>query len=313
MDPSHIDPMERDFVVVLIPCDNDAPVQEVTVHQPAGEAIGCMLKFASKVFSANRLSASQASQVATQMRSQEGAKDLPEDVLAKAAQLDLAEVVPLCPNRAEFGYIGVNLIVDDKGVGKQLAVNVRACGFARSCGLVIEVRGDAFIARQFDNDAGFHRLDFRLSDMASDAPWVNAIRAARGNPDVSLRKDNAQAARDAGNAAFKKKQYAEALQHYESGINAATGAETKSALLSNASACLLALHKPEAALQRAREAVDARRDWFKAHGRVGDALVALGRHAEAVEAYSGALRLAPEAADVQQRLDEARKAAGVNG
>lgn len=38
--------------------------------------------------------------------------------------------------------------------------------------LRLQVRGDAFLARIFDNDDAFKRLDFPLSDMASSAAWV---------------------------------------------------------------------------------------------------------------------------------------------
>ena len=38
----------------------------------------------------------------------------------------------------------------------------------------LQVRGDAFLARIFDNDDAFDRLDFTLTDMTSSAGWVKA-------------------------------------------------------------------------------------------------------------------------------------------
>lgn len=38
--------------------------------------------------------------------------------------------------------------------------------------LRLQVRGDAFLARIFDNDDAFKRLDFSLGDMTSSAAWV---------------------------------------------------------------------------------------------------------------------------------------------
>jgi hypothetical protein len=34
-----------------------------------------------------------------------------------------------------------------------------------------QVRGDVFVARIFDNDDDFKRLDFTLNDLSSSAPW----------------------------------------------------------------------------------------------------------------------------------------------
>lgn len=36
----------------------------------------------------------------------------------------------------------------------------------------MQVRGDVFVARVFDDDDGFERLDFHLSDVSASAPWV---------------------------------------------------------------------------------------------------------------------------------------------
>lgn len=40
---------------------------------------------------------------------------------------------------------------------------------ARAC---VQVHGDAWIARIFDNEDDFKRLDFKLSEVSSSAPWV---------------------------------------------------------------------------------------------------------------------------------------------
>ena len=39
----------------------------------------------------------------------------------------------------------------------------------------LQVKGDAFLARIFDNDDLFRRLDFTLQDMTSSAAWVKVI------------------------------------------------------------------------------------------------------------------------------------------
>lgn len=38
------------------------------------------------------------------------------------------------------------------------------------------MRGDAFIARVYDDEDSFRRMDFTLPELASDAPWVKAAK-----------------------------------------------------------------------------------------------------------------------------------------
>ena len=41
----------------------------------------------------------------------------------------------------------------------------------------MQVQGDAFLARVFDNEDDFERLDFTLKEVASSAPWVKDAAA----------------------------------------------------------------------------------------------------------------------------------------
>ena len=41
----------------------------------------------------------------------------------------------------------------------------------------MQVQGDAFLARVFDNEDDFERLDFTLKEVASSAPWVKEAAA----------------------------------------------------------------------------------------------------------------------------------------
>ena len=38
--------------------------------------------------------------------------------------------------------------------------------------LALQVNGDAFISRTYDNGDDFKRLDFNMSEVSSSAPWV---------------------------------------------------------------------------------------------------------------------------------------------
>ena len=128
---------------------------------------------------------------------------------------------------------------------KGLPLNVRATQVAQMVGLPLEVRGDAFVARFFDDDDGFDRLDFTMSDLSSSAPWVAAAREF--NTQKHLRGDStekayerlvassgdgggtraatnkpagtpAEEAKDRGNGAFKRGAWEEAEGHYAEAV-----------------------------------------------------------------------------------------------
>ncbi len=41
---------------------------------------------------------------------------------------------------------------------------------------LVQVKGDAFIARVRDDGDNFERMDFLVSELSSDAPWVHKAR-----------------------------------------------------------------------------------------------------------------------------------------
>ena len=52
----------------------------------------------------------------------------------------------------------------------------------------MQVQGDAFLARVFDNEDDFERLDFTLREVASSAPWV---KEAAAQNEAKMRGDGA--------------------------------------------------------------------------------------------------------------------------
>jgi len=95
------------------------------------------------------------------------------------------ENIALLNNARDLGYVGVNMYVDDDGSIKDAPVNARASELAACCGKPMQVRGDAFIGRIFDNEDEFRRLDFAISEMSSTAGWVK--EAARRNGEAAKR------------------------------------------------------------------------------------------------------------------------------
>ena len=56
-----------------------------------------------------------------------------------------------------------------------------------ACPPTAQVHGDAFLARVFDNEDDFERLDFTLQEVSSSAPWVKVGHpsvCASTNPDA---------------------------------------------------------------------------------------------------------------------------------
>ena len=43
--------------------------------------------------------------------------------------------------------------------------------------VMLQVRGDVFLARVFDSEEDFKRLDFTLGEVSSSAPWVKQAYA----------------------------------------------------------------------------------------------------------------------------------------
>ena len=106
---------------------------------------------------------------------------LGDDVLDRFAESQTCDIVQLLSSTAASGWMGVNLYVDDKGVAKGSPLNARASAICGQCGLPTEVRGDAFVAKLWDDQEGFVRHDFTLADCASDAAWVVEAQARNAN------------------------------------------------------------------------------------------------------------------------------------
>lgn len=55
------------------------------------------------------------------------------------------------------------------------------CSITIECGRPVQVLGDAFIARNFDNEDSFKRLDFTLDEYRNDKKWKEDAREANKN------------------------------------------------------------------------------------------------------------------------------------
>ncbi|RLN97210.1 hypothetical protein BBJ28_00004586 [Nothophytophthora sp. Chile5] len=174
----------KSFFVVCIPADAAKPLEEWPVALPDDKEaqVGCLTERLRTHFKGGATAASKQEQQETfkkQLLSQLPAgSTMNDDMLQMMLQMDsLVDSVPLVLNTRDVEHVGVNMYVDDKGTAKALPTNVRASAIAQACGKMIEVKGDAFIGRIFDNvDDDFVRMDFRLDEVAGDAPWVQLAK-----------------------------------------------------------------------------------------------------------------------------------------
>ncbi|KIZ02018.1 hypothetical protein MNEG_5942 [Monoraphidium neglectum] len=110
------------------------------------------------------------------------ARNVPEAALAAALNMQMVEPIPLLHNTPQNGYVAINMYSDDQASFKRAARNPRACDILMACGgNPMDVLGDVFIGRLFDNEDDFRRLDFTLDELRSDAPWIKeaALQAAQ--------------------------------------------------------------------------------------------------------------------------------------
>lgn len=95
-----------------------------------------------------------------------------EAMLDTASTMNMVEHTSLLSNSKDNNFVGINLYTDDEASFSGAGINQRASEIASCCGIALQVNGDAFIGRTFDNGDDFKRLNFDVSEMSSSAAWV---------------------------------------------------------------------------------------------------------------------------------------------
>lgn len=195
---------------LLYPPASSEPLEERTLEYSKDKEVECLMDAAKAHFARVRpakTAAQRAAQLA-ELRAKlpPGAEAALEGrLMDMATSLNMVESVALLPNMPAHGFVGVNLYVDDEGAIRDAPVNARASEVATLCGKLVQVRGDAFLARVLDNGDDFERRDFTLADLSSTAPWVAAAReksaAAHGGASAEALFRQLQAGRGAGQGA----------------------------------------------------------------------------------------------------------------
>mmetsp|Transcript_7011 Transcript_7011/g.11128 ORF Transcript_7011/g.11128 Transcript_7011/m.11128 type:complete len:352 (-) Transcript_7011:60-1115(-) len=258
-----VDTSERVVQAVLIPADTSSPIVDVGIKQPAGQAIECFMAYMKKQFAKDLMQASQLGEYKKQIQQHSKQQSIPDDILKRLAATTTVDMVVLYPNRKQTDFICINMYVDDKGVAKQLPVNIRATEICRACGLNTQVMGDAYIGKQFDDDDGFRRIDFTVKDLENGSEWMDAAKKLHNSAQTAaseakmqeiLQKEadnkkrdeqkriakeyriattKASELKDRGNALFQKGDFQGAIKYYSEGLAAFGITTTKEPVITN--------------------------------------------------------------------------------
>jgi len=177
---------------LLIPANEQEPIQELELEQPAGEELSIFLDTIKlhyrKVTGGIENVAAKVKLVKDEMKKQ-GAKtynNLGPETLKAMGKSQMVSNIPLMlrnKSGAAVGWRGLEQIymyVDDYGKLNHYPPNERARQLLNEVGAKHNgpVWGDCFISRYYDDDADvFIRMDFSMADLNKSAPWRHfAIR-----------------------------------------------------------------------------------------------------------------------------------------
>ena len=105
------------------------------------------------------------------------------------------EAYPLLPATPDNGYTSVKLYIDEIGALRGRPRNARAEELATAAGLAgLSIHGDAHVGRCSPE----RNLDFSVDELAHDAPWVVAARAAHMRAATSRASDTEHLASGGG-------------------------------------------------------------------------------------------------------------------
>ena len=343
------------FTFVLIPANDDDSMQEVTLQQPQdlNQNLSCLTTYLNDYFRKHGGDITEQGRNALldsmrkHMSQQSTDAKADETLLEKVAMSQTVDIVQLLPATRASDYYGVTMYVDDKAVGKGSPSNRRASEICVACGLSTDIRGDAFVSRSWDDQEGYARLDFRISEMQSDASWLLAARhrnadrpdleaaAAKlkhmgkeevkqpSRPEVTLDKRLVllRESREEGTNKFKGGDFQGAQELYESGLSLYDPMpdmpedmktivnEIRVACLLNVASCHLRLEQAIQAIVACDTATAIHPNNAKAWYRRAQGCQKLGQYAAACRNLTAACRLAPGSREIRDEFDKCKQLA----
>lgn len=176
------------FKYVFVPASPNDAMQELTFEKPVTLEKDTFRESLESYFSNVRATVDKAVLLA-QLNERTGKKleqELDPEQLDRIMDVASVEIFPVMLPTKDFGYYCVSAYCDDKGVSKDLEINVRVSGLVQSCGYPgQQFRGDVFLSRVFDDEDRWERIDFTLADCSSDAQWVAETKQQRSKKNVN--------------------------------------------------------------------------------------------------------------------------------
>ena len=100
------------------------------------------------------------------------------------SNVEIITVVSATPGN---NYSATSMYCDNRaGFKSDIRVNTRATELLKSCGQDVDVRGDAFIGRAFDDESKeWERIDFTVADLDSGAKWIADARSSNAGRNMN--------------------------------------------------------------------------------------------------------------------------------
>uniref|UniRef100_A0A7S4C1E6 Uncharacterized protein n=1 Tax=Chrysotila carterae TaxID=13221 RepID=A0A7S4C1E6_CHRCT len=347
------------FSYVLIPWDDSEPLQQLSLRNPTDlqESLGCLTtelqghfrKYGGSVGDEGKEALKKSLQEQMEKQGSSKGTEVDPKMLAQMASSQTVDIVQLLPATEASKWYGVTMYVDDKGVAKGAPVNRRASDICAQCGMPTEVRGDAFVARAWDDQDGFQRLDFSISELASDAAWMVEARSKNANrmnleqaaaklnlsgpakpaePELPYdeRLDKASELRAEGTTAFKASDVGAAATKYEAALALFTpsppppqgedaaamlkqATELRLACLLNLAACRLKQQRYYDVISACDLAIEIDDGSAKAWFRRGQACMALQQFGAARKNLTRAATLLPSSREIRDEIERCKQLA----
>lgn len=349
--------MASDFSYVLIPAADDEPMREMRMKEPRDleENIGCLTRVLQAYYREHAGAQTEEGKKALveatrqQIQKQQPDSSPDEEMMTQLAMSQTVDIIQLRPATADSGFMGVNMYVDDKGVSKNSPLNRRASAICAECGIHSEVRGDAFVARLWDDQDGFKRHSITMNELSSTASWVISARDFHANrpsteessarlkalsmggkqepvAPLSERLAQATAARTSGTEQFKAgdidgaaEQYMSVIRLMEAHDQSETEDDLKSAkeltvaCLVNLAACRLRQNRHYDVIDACDRALEMDDCAAKAWYRRGQACMALEQYSVARKNLTRAATLLPSSREIRDAIDSCKQKAAEKG
>lgn len=168
------------FTYVFIPADPDQPMEERRHYED------CSLENDSftrdlKTFYSKTAGAVDDDVLKKQIEAR-SKQTIDAATMAALQSVTSIDIFPVLMPLEKTKFHGVSCYVDDKGISKSLPLNPRLTSLVQAAGYPDNLfYGDAFMGKIFDDQDAWERIDFKLSECSSDAPWIQLSNHQRKN------------------------------------------------------------------------------------------------------------------------------------